>query len=118
MTRTLWRAAPTVDPYFGHGSYWSPTLPFANRFQLWLDEYFPEEQHIVYLAEVDLTGSIDVPFGTWVDSTTLTKERLATFAGDGYRWLSFYEGVWEGEVPRQFVYLGTDAITAQPAATK
>ncbi|OLT12271.1 hypothetical protein BJF78_24740 [Pseudonocardia sp. CNS-139] len=69
---------------------------------------------MIYRAEVDMTGLLEIPFGTWVPSPRITA-LVDDFAERGYRWVSFYEGVWMGQVTVQYVYLGEASISAEPA---
>jgi hypothetical protein len=109
----LWRAAPADGAHFGMGSYWTASELFARRFRLWLDET-ADGRHVIYRADVDLSASLDLPFGVEVSSPVITRH-AAEFAAAGYRWVTFYEGVFEGATSRQYVYLGTDPIAAEPA---
>ena len=114
---TLYRAAPAENPYFGHLSYWTHSESFARRFRLWLDEHFKDKgPYVIYRADVDLTDILDVPFGAFLNSARVSqfvREHGAELAGSRYEWLSFYEGVFEGNVTRQYVYLGHEPIRAE-----
>ena len=108
----MYRAAPADSPHFGRGSYWTTDESFARRFRLWLDETF-SGQHVVYRAEVDLTDVLSVPFGVFLSSPEVTA-RVDQLAST-YRWLTFYEGVFEGNMILQYVYLGEEPIRAKRA---
>lgn len=107
---TLWRAAPAVEPHFGQGSYWTASEQFAERFRLWLDQTYGGT-HLVYRAEVELDSVLDVPFGVPISSTEVSA-RVTELAAEGYQWVTFYEGFFEGSTSREFVYLGSTPIGA------
>jgi len=113
-TQTLWRAAPVDRPHFGQGSYWTPSVEFARRFRLWLDENFPRE-HTVYRADVEVTDALDIPFEVKMDSPVVTR-RVPELAAAGYLWVTFYEGAFEGTISRQYVHLGEQPIAAECAS--
>lgn len=109
---TLWRAAPAESPYFGRGSYWTPSIEFAQRFRLWLDENVGAP-NVVYTATVDVADSMDFPFGLQLDSSNVTR-RVPQLAAAGYLWVTFHEAAFEGATVRQYVYLGAQPIQATP----
>jgi hypothetical protein len=114
----LYRAASMAAPYFGQGSYWTPSRRFADYFRGWLDEHAAgAAPHAVYAADVELTSLLEVPFGIWVDSPRIT-ELVPEFASRGYHWVRFHEGVHDGEVHPQFVYLANAPIVAALLAPK
>jgi hypothetical protein len=107
---TLYRAATAIEPYFGRGSYWTASLPFAWRFCRWLVDTYGGE-HAVYEATVELADHIEVPFQIPLVPYKVDAEK---WAAAGHRWVSFHEdGSFEGQNHRQYVYLGTEPISAR-----
>jgi hypothetical protein len=60
---------------------------------------------VIYRADVELSNVLEIPFGTWVPSPDITA-RVDELAASGFQWVTFYEGVFEGTVINQYVYLG------------
>lgn len=108
---TLYRAASAVQPYFGTGSYWTTSRQFADMFRTWAHSNLGTPSAI-YQADVDLCDLLAIPIGTWAPSPRI-NELVEDFAERGYLWVSFYEGVHEGELTAQYVYLGSSPIEAR-----
>lgn len=108
---TLWRAAPRDGPYFGRGSHWTTSQDAAHGYRRWL-EGTSSVRRVIYRAEVQLTDVFEAPYGVLPDPAEVAK-CVAWAWPEGYRWLAFYEaGAWDTRLSKQYVYLGTDPVTA------
>jgi hypothetical protein len=118
----LYRAAPRKEPYFGRGSYWTPSLNFVKSYRRWAHKTCPvladrlvearaseevlnsaraNQDLVLYRAEVQLDADELVDLskpgdGRFipVSSTMVTDERIEKFAALGIRWVCFYEPRW------------------------
>jgi hypothetical protein len=127
MSAALYRVAPIGRPYFGHGSYWTASADFARCFAEWANSR-PElahlGRHVIYRAEVELTGVLPLAETAFSDIVSAVTDR---FAAEGHRWVSFIErgsddglsaemAALVGTCP-QYVYLGQAAIAAERVTT-
>jgi hypothetical protein len=114
----LYRSDVADDPYFGRGSFWTPSVAFARKFSLWTQE--PDVKRRRGQAATALYAVEAERDGTWLDLTnphllvpsSEVTRRVASLAACGYRWVLFYEGVYEGVISAQAVYLGDEPLRA------
>jgi hypothetical protein len=114
----LYRAAEKDQPYFGRGSYWSPSRPYVEHFlRDWAERTFSAEFRI-YRLEVQVDGDevADlrvVNSDPGVPEKLLDDKALDAFAARGFRWLAFQDkGLWENSAP-SYVYLGAEPLDAK-----
>lgn len=120
----LWRYATTVDPYFGHRSYWALDREFAESFARWNAQ--PEvQQHLdaesgagerrLYATDIRLDGTVldlrEVSLG--VDFTPQEIEaRIPMLLERGVCWVLWFELPWEGRRWAQAIYIGATPVPA------
>lgn len=121
---TLYRAAERENGYFGQGSYWTPSRMFAARFAQWA----AKEQSVVIrqgmaLWKIDISEpeervlDLRPPRDLLLFSSMAINRRIIQFAERGFLWVFFYEGVFEGTISTQAVYVGTEELQPVPIGT-
>jgi hypothetical protein len=120
----LWRYATTVDPYFGHRSYWALDRESAESFARWNAQ--PEvQQHLdaesgagerrLYATDIRLDSTVldlrEVSLG--MDFTPQEIEaRIPKLLESGIRWVLWFELPWEGHRWAQAIYIGDTPVRA------
>jgi hypothetical protein len=125
---SLWRAARSASPYFGFGSYWALTHDFAARFGQWVER--PETQRALAAKGVDgptelYSITVHEPAECVWDLRTAADGTPGSFrtyepryielaapklASKGIRWVIWFEGLWEGHLDPQALYLGSEDL--------
>ena len=109
---TLWRAVDAARPYFGRGSFWSPSPEFVAQFGRWLVDT-TRCQVEAYRVDVDIAPDayLEYPSETVVDPAVAAQ--AADALARNFQWLSFHEELCDGTSIRQFVYLGDTPLPAR-----
>ena len=100
MSTEVWRAASADNPYLGFGSYWTNSRSFAQRFSLWAKEQ-GHDTDCLYRTTVGPDDPVLDPRHRLVPSSVVNDLR-DDFADLGYRWIVFYEGVFDGVISPQW----------------
>jgi hypothetical protein len=125
----FYRAAPSVNPWFAFGSFWTPDKAFAEWFAKWLTNPDPiyvalkavreplkdPDEVAIYVADVDDGDVVQLfPPGGVLE---LAPERVLGHAykymARGVQWLLFHEGFVEGRLWVSAIYIGSEPVPAE-----
>jgi hypothetical protein len=123
----LWRAAPAANPFFGRGSYWTHSRPWAEFLGAFFDIFHPKAlPRVLWQAETSISNRSACDYGE-LDMTPDQLDRVIRDNPDwpGRRWLLFTEPN-SALLPRslggamvadftQYVYCGKRPVKAERA---
>lgn len=126
--RTFWRVAAADYPLMGFGTFWATSEHGAHWFAGWIlrpehqSALIDDGQHLragarqLYRVDLDIADSalLDLTAADVVFvSSRVLLDRAGEFAAKGLEWVVFYEGVVEGEVIGQGLYLGQEPLPVE-----
>lgn len=118
----LWRCATASEPYFGPGSFWTPSRAYAGWFARWKAATYPEHRSLaVYRAELRVADAAVLDLrrhlGRWIEPAATGAAVLAKadrLAARGVEWVLTTgddplgdEGAWT-----EAIYIGSGSVAA------